>query len=386
MDFDRQVRSMVKVFLKRIWIVAALLVLAVVYFKYSGGREYTPPGYSPLFDQVMPKQPTLSDLKAIRASREPLVTNPTEEDIAIMQADIDEFRKRYEANNVCNEWVRIAFKRRYNYYSKYREAIKPLIEELAQAGDMFALSLNSLRTGNTWLAGQEAARRGELNHMASEGWFLATGFNRPRDEVLGERYLKEAAERGSYSGHYMLIAYYYRYKYLDRLCPAAKEAYERYGLEIFSYEIDKATAVIEYIQNNCRVFSDKEYTSEEMKFEYLKDIDTDESRLVQAMVLSNMGRYDEAKAMFEALEGNADQKIRANAQLCLSRMYYYGGGVKKDEALANLYANKAYDNGSFGAFIYDKLGKGDNVQIPMPKQLLLTEYDCVLANCYYQNK
>ncbi|MDR2401723.1 MAG: hypothetical protein LBD73_08760 [Deferribacteraceae bacterium] len=49
----------------------------------------------------MPKEPTLDELRAIRAKREPFAENPTEEDIAIMKADIDEYRKRYEANTVC---------------------------------------------------------------------------------------------------------------------------------------------------------------------------------------------------------------------------------------------------------------------------------------------
>ncbi|MDR1092387.1 MAG: hypothetical protein LBL79_15065 [Prevotella sp.] len=217
--------------------------------------------------------------------------------------------------------------------------------------------------------------------MANEGWFLATGFNRPRDEELGERYLTEAASRGGYDAHYFLIEYYYRYKYLDKLCIAAKDAYKSFGLEVFSFNIKNNPKMIEYIQNNCQVFSDKNYTSEEMKFDYLKDIDTDESRLMRAMILSNTGVYDEAKAMFEELEKNEDQKIRANAQLCLSRMYYYGGGARKDENLSAYYGDKAFDNGSYTSKIYMMLGKGIHYEQPLPTQKLITDYACVIG-CY----
>jgi hypothetical protein len=55
--------------------------------------------------------------------------------------------------------------------------------------------------------------------------------------------------------------------------------YKRYGLEIFAFK--KYQPMMEYIQNNCHIFSDKEYTSEEMKLDYLKDIETDESKLMR---------------------------------------------------------------------------------------------------------
>lgn len=383
MDFDRQAEKVIIIIFKKlVWVV--LLVVVVVFFKYYG-FESKSPYHDPIFDKVMPKEPTLDELKAIRARREPLVENPTEEDIAIMRADIDEYRKRYEVNVVCKDKVSRTFEIKYGYYSKYREAIKPLIEELALNGDMFALSTNSLRVGNTWFAAQEAAHKGELTHRASEGWFLATGFNRARDKVLGEKYMMDAANRGGYSGYKLLIRYYYSYKYVSKLCITTNEAYKRYGLEIFSYEIKKEPSMMEYIQNNCHVFSDKDYTSEEMKFEYLKDIDTDESRLMQAMIMSNVGRYAEAKTIFEALEDHADQKIRANAQLCLSRMYYYGDGVGKDKTLADLYADKAFDNGSYGAKEYPNLGKHWPRQIIMPSQLILTDYNCVYGACFYHD-
>jgi hypothetical protein len=333
-------------------IAAVLAALAFIGLKQLEKLPYRPPYHDPIFDKVLPKEPTLADLKAIRARREPLVENPTEEDIAFLKADIAEYRARYEANIVCKARITDFFTSKYDYYSKYREAIKPLIDELAAQGDMFALSASRLRSGNTWLIGQEVARLGEITHMASEGWFLATGFMTPRDAVLGEKYLTEAADRGSYSAHKFLVEYYHRYKYLDKLCLAAKDAYKSFGLEVFQFNIQKNHKMMEYIQNNCHVFSDKEYTSEEMKFNYLRDIDTDESRLMQAMILSNTGVYDMAKAMFEELENNKDQKIRANAQLCLSRMYYNGAGVGKDESLATYYGDKAFNNGSYTSKIY----------------------------------
>jgi hypothetical protein len=371
-------------------IVAVLVLTSVLFFLVFSGLEKLEMMrlkalyHDPIFDKVLSKDITLDDLKAMRAKRESLVENPTEEDIAIMKADIDEFRKRYEANNVCRDWVSSMFMSRYGYKSKYREAIKPLVEELALQEDMFALSVYDLRQGNTWLAKKDAAHKGELNNMANEGWFLATGFNRPRDEALGERYLIETANRGSYKGQYYLILYYYRNNYRDKLCAASKEGYERYGLEIFAFEIKKDLPMMEYIQNNCHVFSGKEYTSDEMRFEYLLDIKTDESKLVQAMIMSNTGRYAEARALFEALENNEDQKIRANAQLCLSRMYHFGGGVGKDESLAEIYANRAFDNGSTGATIYREWSNNNHVLIRLPEQLLWTDYNCVYGGCYYQ--
>jgi hypothetical protein len=356
-----------------------LLLFLFVGLKRLEKLPFKPSYHDPIFDKVMPKDYSLADLKASMARQEPLVTNPTEEDIAIMKADIDEFRKRYEANDICNDWVNTMFRFKYDYHNKYRESIKPLIEELAAKDDMFALSLSLLRDKKD--ASEEAARKGELNNLASQGWFEATGFNRPMNSALGEKYLKEAAERGSYKGNMFLVGYYYRYKHLDKLCVATKNAYERYGLEIFYYEIHRNTAMLEYIQNNCHIFSDKDYTSEEMKFDYLKDIDTAESRLVQGFVMSNTGRYTEAKAVFEALENHEDQKIRANAQLCLSRMYYFGGGVAKDEYLADLYRKKAFDNGSYGAVAYKESDKG-YPYTQLPKQLLRTDYGCIYGNCY----
>jgi hypothetical protein len=380
MDFDRQAEKVIIVIFKKlIWVV--LVVVAVVFFKYHV-FEAKSPYHDPIFDQVIPKDYSLADLKRSRSRWEPLVTNPTEEDIAIMKADIDEYRKRYEANIVCKDRIPDIFQRKYGYRSRYREAIKPLIDELVAQGDMFALAVNNLRSGDTYLAKREAARLGELTHMVSEGWFEATGFNRPRNKELGEEYLTEAVARGSYSGSLHLIEYYYRYKYLDELCPASKEAYQRFGLEVFSFNIKKNPKMMEYIQNNCRIFSDKEYTSEEMKFDYLKDIDTDESRLMQAMIMSNTGRYDEAKVVFEALENNEDQKIRTNAQLCLSRMYHYGKGVKKSNELADLYANKAFDNGHSGALVYRELDVDIHTPDRMPKQLIITDYNCAFGGCY----
>jgi hypothetical protein len=161
---------------------------------------FKPPYHDPIFDKVLPKDLSIADLKAARSKWEPLVTNPTEDDIAFMKADIEEYRARYEANNVCKDVIRDIFQSKYGYGSRYREAIKPLIDELAAQGDMFTLSTNSLRSGNVFLARQEAARLGEITHMVSEGWFEATGFNRPRDKELGERYLTEAADRGVIQG------------------------------------------------------------------------------------------------------------------------------------------------------------------------------------------
>jgi TPR repeat protein len=364
-----------------------LLVFALASLRQLEKRleklPFKPSYHDPIFDKVMPKDYSLADLKASMTKWEPLVTNPTEEDIAIMKADIEEYRARYEANIVCKDKIRDMFQRKYDYRSKYREAIKPLIDELAAQGDMFALATNGLRSGNIYLARREAAQLGEITHMVSEGWFEATGFNRPRNRELGEKYLTEAAERGSYSGYWHLIEYNYRYKYLDKLCFAAKGAYQRFGLEVFLFNIQKNSEMMEYIQNNCHVFSDKNYTSEEMKFDYLKDIDTDESRLQQAMILSNTGDYDTAKAMFEKLEVNEDQKIRANAQLCLSRMYHYGKGVDKNEELADIYANKAFNNGHVGAMMYREWDNNIFVQYKIPEQLIITDYDCVYGSCYF---
>jgi TPR repeat protein len=374
---------------KQVIIAAVFIILVPVslFFVFSGLKQleklpYRPPYHDPIFDKVLPKDLSIADLKAARAKWEPLVENPTEEDIAFMKADIEEYRARYEANNVCKDVIRDIFQSKYGYGSRYREAIKPLIDELAAQGDMFALSTDSLRSGNAWLLGQEAARLGEITHMVSEGWLLATGFNRPRDEELGERYLTEAVERGNYAGSLHLIEYYYRYKYLDKLCPAAKDAYKRFGFEIFQFYIQQNIEMMEYIQNNCRVFSDKEYTLEEMKFDYLKDIDTDESRLMRAMILSNTGVYDAAKAMFEELENNGDQKIQANAQFCLSRMYHYGRGVEKDEELADIYADKAFANGHSGAMVYREREKDIGALERLPEQLIITDYDCRYGACY----
>jgi TPR repeat protein len=104
---------------------------------------------------------------------------------------------------------------------------------------------------------------------------------------------------------------------------------------------------------------------------------------MQAMILSSTGVYDEAKAMFEELENNKDQKIRANAQLCLSRMYHYGKGVEKNKKLADAYAYKAFDNGHSGALIYRE--REINVYAPdkVPEPLILTDYDCIYCSCYF---
>ncbi|MDR1092388.1 MAG: hypothetical protein LBL79_15070 [Prevotella sp.] len=79
---------------KWVIIAAVLVVLAPVslFFVFSGLKQleklpYRPPYHDPIFDKVLPKEPTLADLKAIRAMREPLVENPTEEDIAVRGAN-----------------------------------------------------------------------------------------------------------------------------------------------------------------------------------------------------------------------------------------------------------------------------------------------------------
>jgi TPR repeat protein len=101
------------------------------------------------------------------------------------------------------------------------------------------------------------------------------------------------------------------------------------------------------------------------------------------MILSNTGAYDTVRVMFEEMENNKDQKIRANAQLCLSRMYHYGKGVEKDEALADLYANKAFSNGNSEAMIYRE--RDINIHTPdrLPEQLIITDYNCsYITICY----
>jgi TPR repeat protein len=85
--------------------------------------------------------------------------------------------------------------------------------------------------------------------------------------------------------------------------------------------------------------------------------------------------------MFEDLENNEDQKIQASAQFCLSRMYHYGRGVEKDEELADIYADKAFANGHSGASIYRENDNDIHVLDRMPKQLIITDYNCMYG-CY----
>jgi hypothetical protein len=64
-------------------------------------------------------------------------------------------------------------------------------------------------------------------------------------------------------------------------------------------------------------------------------------------------------------------------------MYHYGKGVGKNEELADIYANKAFSNGHSGAMVYRERDKDIGALNKMPKQLILTDYDCIYGACYF---
>jgi TPR repeat protein len=275
----------------------------------------------------------------------------TEEELAELNAELDEMEVRYEANSKGNSIGGIFYLStflQYKYFlNKYGHVMKEeLVRQRADNGSMFALS-NFYYYGSLELEGVIAAEKGEVNAMGTVGHFMYRGHDRDisKDEEKGDEYLRRAADLGDYI---IIELYLDNRDNIDTevLCYYARKSYSDYETGGFSYFLRERPNDILYLQNTCKLFNNKEYTLMQIPLALIEDMQEDEYFKMEKATFYSEREPIISKQIFEELEKSEDIRLVSTAQYCLFRQHYLGVGVPRDFDKALEYLKKAHQNGN----------------------------------------
>jgi hypothetical protein len=97
--------------------------------------------------------------------------------------------------------------------------------------------------------------------------------------------------------------------------------------------------------DNCSLFGNGR-TREEI----LKDINTDEAKLILGYIAVENENYEQAKNIFETFYGEGNALFLADVGYCLGVMYYYGKGYPTDKVKGWEMIKESRDIGYFYAY------------------------------------
>jgi hypothetical protein len=237
------------------------------------------------------------------------------------------------------------------------------MKELAAQGDFFSLAVLSFEREQPWFERALLEKEPVTTILEAKKYYFSEEYY---DIEKTEKMLKSLEPTSPFISYLEQLKIYKMTDQGDKLCETAETAYNKFGIfAIGTFFIDKIEEN-DILFNHCNLF-DKEKTKEEI----LKDINTDEAKLILGYKYVEDKRYNEAREIFEGFYISDDPVLSVSAGYCLGVMKYYGKGYPVDTAKGQELIKESHDNGYFYAY---QAFPDKNTDIPFPVKDTITKH------------